>query len=617
MDAAFGRETVLPTCSVSDCLVTDPVAECEFLQQYREGAIRGALFAALAAASVYLAFLAIARLTEPHSPEALFLRAGLIATLLLAAFICYRFPGFALRHYLMLTGTGSLIALGGVVALLSFGPHGSASLESGASPALVFGLFLHYSFLRLPLWAAAGVGWLVSGAYLLWAGPMVVGGNAEVRTLVYLAFSNVAGMIVCRSFEMRERELFHQRRRAELAQHESLQRAKAAEEAHAEKSRLLAAVSHDLRQPIMAASTYVSLINAKLQKGDPVAAQRQLAHLGDAIGMLGATLDHLLTAARYDSGNEPIRIEAVELGPLLEQLSRTFEDDAREKGLELRVRMPSQRIVVTSDATALWRVLMNLVSNAIKFTDAEGRQGRGVVVRARVRNGVCRIDVADNGIGIAPEHLQSIWQPYYQVQNAERNRARGLGLGLFLVRRALDHLEGHELRLRSRPGRGSRFTLLLPGSSLSDPRVVLRAPEPLEEDSLRALQGAYVLVLEDDRDARRAIQELLDDWGVVHVGAATLEELLPEALSAGRPPDALITDFRLPGQLSGAACVHELRLALGESFPAIIVTGESDLASVREVMPADATLLPKPFEMPALARPLLMAVERARRAESL
>jgi CheY-like chemotaxis protein/anti-sigma regulatory factor (Ser/Thr protein kinase) len=333
--------------------------------------------------------------------------------------------------------------------------------------------------------------------------------------------------------------------------------------------------------------------------------------------MLGSTLDHLLTAARYDSGNEPIRIEAVELGPVLEQIRRTFEPEAGRKGLELRVRLAAQRVVVTSDATALWRVLMNLVSNAIKFTESEGRTGRGVVVKARVRGAGCRIDVVDTGVGISSEHMEAIWQAYFQVQNAERSRARGLGLGLFLVRRALDQLPTHDLQWRSRPGRGSRFTLTLPGAHLSDPGVVVRQALPVGADALAQLRGAYVLLLEDDREARRAIEDLLDDWGVVHASGATLEELIPEVEAAGRAPDALVTDFRLPGQLSGAACVQELRRLIGETVPAVIVTGESDLASVRAVMPPDTALLQKPFEEAAFALPLLEAVMRARRAESL
>lgn len=260
---------------------------------------------------------------------------------------------------------------------------------------------------------------------------------------------------------------------------------------------------------------------------------------------------------------------------------------------------------------------MNLVSNAIKFTESKNRSGRGVVVRSFLRNGVCYVEVADTGIGIADQYREAVWQPYFQVENAERNRARGLGLGLFLVRRALDHLPNHVLTLRSRLGRGSRFTIRLPGAWLRDPGVAEAECTPLPEQALEVLQGAYVLVLEDDRDARRAILELLDDWGVLHASGATFEELVQEVQSDGRSPDALITDFRLPGPLNGSQCVTELRRILDEHFPAVVVTGESDPGAIRKTLPADTLLLQKPFDVAALAAPLIEAVKRARRAESV
>jgi signal transduction histidine kinase len=446
---------------------------------------------------------------------------------------------------------------------------------------------------------------------------MVAGGNVEARAILYAVFANVAGMVVCRTLESRDRELFHQRRRAEAAQAELAERARAAEEAHMEKTRLLAAVSHDLRQPMTAALTYVDLLKGRLEKADLEKARQDAERLGDSIGILNTTLDHLLTAARYDSGTEPIRIESVELAPLLLRLRETFAADAQARGIELRVRLPDRRLIVTSDLVTLWRVLMNLLSNAVKFTDSKGRAGRGGVVRASLKGSVCRIDVADTGVGIAPEHIDAIWQPYFQIANAERNRERGLGLGLFLVRRALDHLPDHRLSLRSRPGRGSRFTLSLPGSWLSDPVALVRSAHRLGSEDLAVMRGAYVFVIEDDRDARRALQELLADWGVLYSSGATLEGLLADARSSDRVPDAIISDYRLPGGNSGVDCIRQVRERLGTEVRGVIVTGEPDLDRIRRHLPEGVVVLQKPFDAAALALPLIEAVSGARHAERL
>lgn len=592
-------------------------SEAVFIDEYRAGALQGALYAALSAALVYAAFLGVALFSEQHTSLSLLVRSTLVVLLICVGVVIRTRPDFARTYYVPLTASASALALGGAVLLLSFGPYGTPNAGLGASPALMFGLFLHYSFLRLPMWAAATIGWAVSTAQVIWGAPMVIGGNASARTLLYLAFVNIAGMIICRSFETRERELFHQRRRAEAAQAELDRRARAAEEAHMEKTRLMAAVSHDLRQPMMAAVHHVSLLERRLQKRDLESAERQARALSDSVSVLAATLDHLLTAARYDSGTEPIMIESVELQPILGRLRETFESDAAARGIELRVRQPDRRLVVTTDATAFWRVLMNLVSNAIKFTDPHGRAGRGVVVRASLRDGVCRIDVADTGIGIAPEHLNAIWQPYFQVANSERSRVRGLGLGLFLVRRALDHLPNHRMQLRSRPGRGSRFSVLLPGLELGVPEFLFRGHDRIADSDLEQLRGAYVLVLEDDVHARRALEDLLSDWSVLFTSGASLVELLDVIDSQERLVDFIISDYRLAGTATGTDAIVAIREALGAQIPAVIVTGESATGPIRERLPVDTLMLQKPFEATALAIPLLEAVRSARRAERL
>lgn len=595
----------------------DLAGEQDFQSQYRRAALSGVLYATFSASLIFLAFAAVALLSESYSSIAMGVRMILIVILMSVALVVIYRPDAAEKNYVILAGSGSAAALVGTVFLLTLGPHGAPSAGMGGSPALIFGLFLHYALLRLPLWCAAGIGWAVSVACILWAVPLVVGGNAEVRSILYFLFANAAGMAACRSIESRERELFYQRRRAESAQRQLRERAIAAEEAHRGKSRLIAAVSHDLRQPMMATTAYLGVLKSRLDHQDLPQATKQLDNLAASISLLNSTLDHLLTAASFDAGAEPVRLEAVELAPVLEELQRTFAADATRRGIEVRVRIPGRRIVLTTDRMALQRVLMNLVANAVKFTEANGRRGRGVVVRATMRGRACRIDVADTGIGIPAGHLKSIWEPYFQVANAQRDRSKGLGLGLFLVRRALDMLPDHAVALRSRPGRGSRFTVTVPAWLLNDSGALVKAAPRVQGDEADLLEGAYVLLIEDDTEARQAILALLDDWGVVHASGATLQELLVELEADGRDPDALITDFRLPGETNGADCVRLLRERLGAPLPGVIVTGDPDLAAIQRFLPDDTVLLQKPFDPSALRVPLADAIRRARRAESV
>ncbi|MFN9999888.1 MAG: histidine kinase dimerization/phospho-acceptor domain-containing protein, partial [bacterium] len=155
--------------------------------------------------------------------------------------------------------------------------------------------------LRLPISVSALVGWAVSVLAVAWA-PMVIGGSEFLRSCLYLSFANVFGMVLCRLLESRERELFHQRRRTEAARLEARERQAAAEEADRQKTRLIAAVSHDLRQPMAAAVAHLDVARSRLQADDLERAREPAERAEAALTMLGTTLDHLLTAARYDSG---------------------------------------------------------------------------------------------------------------------------------------------------------------------------------------------------------------------------------------------------------------------------------------------------------------------------
>jgi signal transduction histidine kinase len=593
----------------------EPGWERDFLSEYREAGRVWVAFAFLAAAAIYTGFALIVAVTEPHVGLVLWVRGLIVAALVsLATVLIYR-PEITQRYYVPMTISGSLMGLGGVILLFILPQSADPDPVIRASPSFIFGLILHYAFLRLPVPTAALVGWALSAAALFWV-PMVSGGSEMLRTGLFLVFTNVCGMAFCGLVERRERALYHQRRRAEVARAEARERQVMAEEAEQQKTRLIAAVSHDLRQPMSAAVAYIDVLRSRLAADDLAGAREPAAKAQAALATLGSTLDHLLTAARYDSGTEALRIELVELGPLLRDLHDAYVGEAEKRGVRLRFRMAPMPIALTTDARSILRVLGNLVSNAIKFTEPHPGRRCEVLVAARLSGSVCRIDVIDTGPGIPESQHAEVWKPYVQLGNEERDRARGLGLGLFLVQRIVEQLPEHSVAMRSRPGHGSRFTVRLPAQQLhSAGRWAMPDIEPPSPADLAVLDGAYVLVLEDDRDARMSIVDLLSEWKILAPAAATQQDLLAAHDASERVVDVLVCDYRLAGGTHGIDAISGIRQRLGYSPAAILITGEPDVERLRARAGERTTVLQKPFMPQALARLLARAVRANREIE--
>jgi signal transduction histidine kinase/CheY-like chemotaxis protein len=509
----------------------------------------------------------------------------------------------------------SAIALAGTVLLIAIQADHADFSPVQTSPALMFGISLHYAVLRLPLGVASLIGWLVAAAAMVWA-PTVAGGSEVVRHAVYMCFANLFGMVFCRLVEMRERELYRQRRRSESAEATARLRQAASEESNTQKTRLIAAVSHDLRQPMTAALAHLEVVHSRLTQADLSGAQSAVERAQSAVSLLGTTLDHLLTAARYDSGTEALSIGYVDLADVLRDVHDTYIGEAERSGVRLRVRLPRKRVALETDARSITRVLGNLVSNAIKFSDPAARTQPTVLVAVRFCKSACRIQVIDNGIGIDPDRIQEIWRPFVQLNTEERDRERGLGLGLFLVRQIIDQLPGHAMTAHSRPNHGSVFTLSIPAVQIEGRHAVSveQSVQQAKVDS-SPLAGAFVVVIEDDRDTRVAIVDLLEAWGGLPVATPSVSKLEGSLNESERLVDAIICDYRLAGGTNGIDAIATLRERLGYAPHAVLITGEPDIAPIRARAGPETTVLHKPFPPDSLARPLIRAVQAARQLE--
>lgn len=368
------------------------------------------------------------------------------------------------------------------------------------------------------------------------------------------------------------------------------------EAAGREKTRFFAAASHDLRQPLHA----VSLFTAALARTQLDAEGARIhGHLSHSVDALSSSLDAMLDVSRLDAGSVQPRVVRLGAHGLLRSLRNNFAGRAEEKGLQLRVRAPGD-IAVKSDALLLERLLGNLVDNALKYTHAGG-----VVVAARAgaasgRPGYVRFDIVDTGIGIPPEHRQRVFEEFFQVDNPQRDRRAGLGLGLSIVRR-LSALLAHPVELAARRAGGTHFKVWVPvaeaGAAWGDARL---EPAPLPPD-LRL--PARVLVVDDEADTREALATLLASHGCTVHAAADLEQA--EAQLLMHAPEAVIADDRLPGGRTGLDFLAALR-AGAPQLRVLLMTGETAPQRIAAIAAAGVPCLIKPVR----ARDLLEALGR-------
>ncbi|HXI37435.1 MAG TPA: hybrid sensor histidine kinase/response regulator, partial [Burkholderiales bacterium] len=337
-----------------------------------------------------------------------------------------------------------------------------------------------------------------------------------------------------------------------------------AEAANVAKTRFLAAASHDLRQPVQALSMYASVLEGRTRDTD---AQRVAHGVQLSVKTLERLFDSLLDISKIESGVVKPCLASFPVMPLIDEVVEEERPLAAQKGLELRAVRTSAW--VESDPALLERMVKNLVTNAIRYTE----HGR-IVVGCRRAGGRVRLEVLDTGIGIAVEEHGRIFDDYYQIDGAS---GQGLGLGLPIVK-SLGALLGHAVAVRSAPGRGSVFSIELPVAAGRD------APVPAPAAQAAPAAGSVVLV-DDDVEIRRSMHLLLEGWGYDLVSGSSVEDVEAELGLKGIKPDALIVDYRLASAMTGAHVVERLRAAFGARLPALVITGNADVASVRAQLP--------------------------------
>jgi signal transduction histidine kinase len=457
------------------------------------------------------------------------------------------------------TVAGSIL----VVAVLA-GVAGSSM--SSLSPVLpVFVAFVVFELVALasklwllgnPAYHALGVAGVLYVATLL---GQARNGAAAARAAIDLRFEN---------FDLIERlrvETGHAR-----AAHQK------AEEANLAKSKFLAAASHDLRQPIHAQGLFLEVLaRSKLSAGQHDA----LANARATWQASAEMLDTLLDFSRIEAGVVEPQMQPFHLQPLLNKIENELAPQADAKGIVYRSR--ETHVAVRSDPALVALVLRNLVSNAIRYTERGG-----VLVACRTRASEVLLEVWDTGIGIEPTQQQEIFREFHQLGNAERDRRKGLGLGLAIAQ-GLARALGQELSLVSAPRRGSVFRLSLPLV-----RIGMASVGPDTAPGHARVLAVRVLVIDDDEAVRAGMRQLLGAWGCECDVADSIEEA--QALARANPPGLVISDYRLRELRTGAEAIAALRAEFGASLPALLITGDTAPQRLREARASGVPLLHKP-----------------------
>jgi two-component system, sensor histidine kinase len=361
------------------------------------------------------------------------------------------------------------------------------------------------------------------------------------------------------------------------------------------KTRFLASAVHDLRQPLHALGLFCAALDRRLQD---IPERPLIKNMMSSIEALETSFGAMLDISRLDAGVVHAAPQSFPVRDLFRRLYQQFGGDAEARDISLRFR--AVRRIVHSDPQLLERILANLVQNALRYT----RSG-GVLVAARRSGNNVALEVWDTGVGIAAEKLELIFEEFYQIDNPERDRSRGLGMGLAIVRRLCDLLE-HSLEVHSKPGRGTLFRVVVPAGGPHDP-----TQPPLEAETRppRTDVQVTILLIDDERAIREATTELLRPLQVGVLTAGTIAEAVELAKQASAPIDAILSDWRLRGTETGVEAVRAVRKICGEATPAVLVTGDTSAEVLTLAHENGLVVLHKPLQ----PRELLRLIRRLQR----
>lgn len=377
---------------------------------------------------------------------------------------------------------------------------------------------------------------------------------------------------------------------------EVVEQKEAAESAVLAKNQFLASASHDLRQPLHALGLFVSALRDMNIHDE---AQEVAGKIEQSTLALNGLLNGLLDISRLDASAVEYRPQHIAIKPLLETIFLEYKTVAEDQGSEMILNVDDD-VLVFSDELLLQRIIRNLVDNAVKFTN-NGVIQITVAFDQDQQSFPVELVISDTGFGVPEDQQKNIFSEFTQLHNPERNRQKGLGLGLAIVRR-LCKLMDLRLKMRSTTGVGTAFTIRLQAgdsqffSESFEDGVTQELSEMTIQDSLISLSDKVVLVIDDDVDILQATQRLLKHWQTKAVVAMDPEQAINILNNRDLVPDLIMADFRLRGSLNGIDAISQIRDEFNADIHAILITGDTSPDRLRLAHSAGLPILHKPVE---------------------
>ncbi|GJH30185.1 hybrid sensor histidine kinase/response regulator [Caballeronia novacaledonica] len=369
-------------------------------------------------------------------------------------------------------------------------------------------------------------------------------------------------------------------------------RRKLAESSNKEKSYFIAAAIHDVRQPATAMLTLVQPICAAIDKGNLALARDWAAKLQEAGEIMNKSFNDVLDLSRIESGLTNPDYENIDLDALLKDVIASMSSTAAACGVAIHYKASRRgRLLVRSDSSFLRRILLNLISNGIKYSDVRRAPRATVIVGVIGLERLARVDVVDNGIGVDEAHWDDIFKPFFQLGNPSRDMSRGAGIGLSLVNAMIGRLREHRLEFRSRRGSGSRFSVQLPIAGDGGARWAATAFGA--DASVAELVGRYALVLEERALIRESIVECLRSFGLIVDEADSFADFIDLLHKLEMTPDVIIADHAFDSTVNAAEILAVARAYLEDEVPVLFLADDPWTLGIADARAVG--ILPKPF----------------------